>query len=74
MKKVQVVYDNDGQILALVNHVQHGRLRSGVKPRPNQHVREMEVPTELEHEKLSVMHARMRVDRSGAAPRLVRAG
>jgi hypothetical protein len=73
MKQVQVVYDNDGQILALVGNMPHGKLRAGVKPRPNQHVREMEVPAELEHEKLSVMHAKLRIDRSGAMPRLVRA-
>lgn len=74
MKQVQVIFDNDGQIQALVGPMQHGRVRARVKPGPNQHVREMAVPAELEHEKLSVIHARVRVDRSGATPRLVHAG
>jgi hypothetical protein len=69
-----VVYDNDGQIQALVKGRPHGRMSSGVKPQANQHVREMEVPAGMETAKLSSLHATLRVDRSGREPRLVKAG
>jgi len=72
--KLLVVYDDKGKIHALFKTVSNdGKPHLRVRPLAQQHVDELDVPQALEHLKLSAMHAKLRIDRTGSRPRLVSA-
>jgi len=73
--RVQVLFDEAGNVKATY-HMRaptDGRKipLASLRPQAGEHVATLDIPQELEQLKPGALHASVRVDRSGAMPRLV---
>jgi hypothetical protein len=73
--RVQVLFDEAGKVKATYHLRAENNAKkypvASLRPQEGEHVATVEIPKELEHLKPNALHASVRVDRSGATPRLV---
>lgn len=74
--KVHVLYDREGAIISMSRSVpvdpEAEQLKGRPVPGPGQSAAELDLPGDMDGERLSVLHGRLRVENRDGSPRLAR--
>jgi hypothetical protein len=70
--KVTAITDEKGHIVALAKKPDQGKVTWKLRALAKQHLHELDLPAEFEHEKLSSLHNKLRVEGSGHSARFVK--